>query len=119
MATAVVSVLVAALSAIFSTEWALGYAAVATLAWFNWFALAKIGNGIIQKNLLDLLIGLMIKPLLLVLVLIYGLHVGVEITSFLAGIKTFWLVLFAYMALKAMRGTLIRTKSAGGTEAHG
>jgi hypothetical protein len=105
--TAVVSIMVCGLSVIFSREWALNYGIVAGLALLNWFALSKILSGLVGKKLEDLLVGIALKPLLLVFLLIYAKQMGIEITSFLAGLNTFFLCLFMFLGWRQFRPTLL------------
>ncbi|MCC6546007.1 hypothetical protein IT570_02475 [Candidatus Sumerlaeota bacterium] len=90
-----------------SAHWAMNYGVYATLALANWFALSQLLIGITSKNFVAAATGLAIKPLLLVFLLIAAKYMGVEITSFLAALNTFFLALFGYMGFKLVRGRVV------------
>jgi hypothetical protein len=100
--TGAVSLVVAALALPLDPVWSLRYALVAALALVNWVALARVLSGLCRKQPVDIVFGLMIKVFLLVLLLIAGKHGGIEITSFLLGLNTFFLTLFAYLGFRAV-----------------
>ena len=97
LATGLVTVIAALCSALFSPEWAVRYAAIGVLALVNYVALAFIMVGALSKNVALVLAGFAFKPLLLGGLLVVIVQLGLEISSFLAGMNTFFLVLFAYM----------------------
>lgn len=99
--TGAVSALVTAFALLADVTWGVRYGLMSALALLNWFALSKVISGLMTKNTLDAVVGLMIKPLLLVLVLIAGKNGMIEVTSFLVAVNTFFLTLFGYMAWRA------------------
>lgn len=99
-ATAAVSALVTAAGLMIDATWGIRYGIIAALALANWFALSKALGGVLSNNLIDTLIGISLKPLLLVVLLIVAKNGGIEITSFLAGINTFFITLFGYLAIR-------------------
>jgi hypothetical protein len=111
-ATAAVTALMTAFGLLMDPVWGSRYAVIGTLALVNWFALSKAISGLMTRNVIDLGIGLLIKPFLVVLVLIAGKMGMIEVTSFLLGVNTFFLTLFGYMAWRAFAPTN-RLESAG------
>ena len=84
--------------------WAARYGTIAVLALINWFALWQLLVGITSKNLAGVVMGLAIKPLLLVFLLIVGKYMGIEISSFLVALNTFFVTLFLHVGFKLVRG---------------
>lgn len=105
--SAVLSAAVSLLSYFQDPDWATKHAVYATLAWFNWFALSKVLLGITERRVGDLVMGLMIKPLLLVTLLIVAKYMGIEISAFLLALNTFFLTLFAFMISKGLKTRLM------------
>jgi F0F1-type ATP synthase assembly protein I len=101
--TAALSVAVAVAGLVADPQWGIRYGAVAVLATANWYALTKIFRGFTEKRFADLLTGFMLKPLLLVMLLALGKHGYIEVTSFLAGLNTFFITLLAYVAVGGFR----------------
>jgi len=113
-ATAAVTALVTAFGLLADPVWGTRYGIIATLALVNWFALSKAIGGILTRNAIDAAIGLMIKPFLVVMILVVGKMGMIEITSFLAGVNTFFLTIFGYLAWRAYAPTN-RLQTAGST----
>jgi hypothetical protein len=97
--TGVVSVVIASVAAMVDSLWALRFFVVAVLALLNWYALAKALFGVTNGNLGEIVTGVAIKPLLLISLLIVAKSGGLEVTSFLAGINVFFILLIGYVCL--------------------
>lgn len=97
LATALVTIATTIVAGFVSPLWAARYLSVGVLALINWVALTLIFQGVFGRRLLRVLAGFALKPLLLVLLLLVAKYPGLEITSFLAGFKTTFLVLFTYL----------------------
>jgi len=103
--TAVASAVITAGTAPIDLLWSLRYGLMAALALLNWIALAKILQGVTgDRKGIDLLVGVTLKPLLLVFLLIYAMHFGIEATSFLLALNTFFICLFLYMEWQKYTG---------------
>lgn len=115
---AVVCLLVALLAFPFDTLWAGRYALFSVLATVNWIALSRIISGAFNAKPLELIYGIMAKPLLLALLLAAAVNGSLEVTSFLAAMNTFFVVLLIYVA----RRQAASPKAPGimeGVQAHG
>ncbi len=82
------------------------------MALINWWALSLTLAGYARKNPIQMLTGIAIKPLLLSFLIIYAVKAGIEITSFLAALNTFFVCLFGYMIGKYFRSG--RSRNGGG-----
>jgi hypothetical protein len=102
VATAVVGLLVSLAAAPFSSLWAMRYFLVSSLALVNWIALSAIFGGLLTRQPLLLIAGLMAKPLIILLFLVLGKQQMIEITSLLAGVNTFFVVVFGYLGWMAL-----------------
>ena len=100
---AILTAVVTAFAVLISPEWGTRYGAYGTLALFNWFALAEVISGMLLKKPVRMIVGLMLKPLLIVLLLVVIKVLGMEITSFLAGVNTFFIALFGYIGWSSLR----------------
>lgn len=98
LATALTTIVVGLAATVFSFEWAVRYFAVGGLALVNWIALALILVGVFARSVTMILGGFALKPVVLGALLYVVMNLGLEISSFLAGMNTFFLVLFVYMA---------------------
>lgn len=90
----------------FNASWALDYGVLGTLALANWIALAMVLQGYTRRNFVQLAGGVAVKPLLLVFLLIIAKHRGLEITSFLAAMNTFFLCVFLFLIKRSFEGRL-------------
>lgn len=121
--TAIAVFVIAAAAALPAPLWALRFGVAGYLALFNWIALALIMVGATSRRPLYVVAGIMLKPLLLVSLLIYAVHLEIEITSFLLAINSFFLCLFGYMSMGGKAKTLRRETARSWTEmlkdAHG
>ncbi len=115
--TGFATVAITGLAMLVSPDWAMRYGFLSPLALANWIALAATVAGISRRRPALAVWGLMAKPLLLTILLIYAIRVGIEITSFLAAMNTFFVCIFAYMAFQGGRNRMVRL--AHGSEAHG
>lgn len=92
--------------------WAARYAAISLFAWGNWALLARALASYARRNPLGLLAALSGKIALLGGFVIYLAAAGLEIGSFLLGLNTFFLTLFAAMAWRGLRAARPRAAAA-------
>lgn len=85
----------------FSHSWALSYFLISSVALANWIVLATIIIGLAEKRPLLILGGLMVKPLLLLLYLVLGVQGLITISTLIAGVNTFFVVLLFHMIAKS------------------
>lgn len=104
--TAAASLGIFAVAFPFSSSWALDYGVLAMLALANWIALSMVLQGFTRKNFVQLAGGVAVKPLLLVFLLIIAKHRGLEISSFLAAMNTFFLCVFVFLMKRSFEGRL-------------
>lgn len=118
--TGLAGVMLTALSLFWSASWALAYFLVSTAALINWVALASVIHGMTSRRPLPLLLGLMVKPLVLLFLLILGVRGLIEVSSFLAGVNTFFAVLFLWMIRRSFPlGGKARREAAPTSEVYG
>ncbi|MEQ8819380.1 MAG: hypothetical protein RLY93_03990 [Sumerlaeia bacterium] len=95
-------------------EWSARYCAAALFGWFNWFFLAKILLAVTSRQGLFALLWVAAKLGLIVLLLLYAIEAGLEITAFLAGFLTFFVAaLIVTVRDVYSSGTPLRTRIQG------
>ena len=99
--TALALAVVGAVAFAVSPDWAARFTIVAIVSLLNWFALACILGGITGRNVMELVMGFMIKPLTLLGFVIIGSQGLIEVSSFLLGFNLFFIVLGLRMAFRA------------------
>ncbi len=102
--TAAMSAVVTLCAAPFSIDWAGRYGLIAGLALINWYALAQIIVGAFTSNIRALATGIFLKPVMLGGFLLYAMKLGIEISSFLAGLNTFFVCLLVLLLAKKLPG---------------
>lgn len=107
LATALISVAVGAVGYLLSPVWGTRYLSIASLALVNWYALSKVLAGLAQRRTTDIALAALAKPILLLLLLLVAKTQGIEITSFLLGLNTFFLTLFGYMFWQSLRRSAV------------
>jgi hypothetical protein len=106
--TACGSLAVFAGSLVVQMDWALRFGLISAIALLNWIALAAILRGITSGPVIDVVWGIMLKPISLLGFIIAGAQGMVETSSFLLGFNGFFLTLFCYMAFRAPKGSSFR-----------
>lgn len=103
----------------FSQSWALSYFLISTVALVNWMVLAMIFVGMAKRRPLLLVVGLMLKPMTLLGYLLLGVQGVVTLSTLLAGLNTFFVILLLYMAFRRSPLKKNAAKSAPMSEVYG
>ncbi|MCC5877345.1 MAG: hypothetical protein JJU11_14070 [Candidatus Sumerlaeia bacterium] len=103
----------------FSLDWALSYFLISSLALANWAALATIFIGLGEKRPLLIVGGLMAKPMLLLLFLVLGIQGLISVATLIAGLNTFFAVMFLYMVANSPLFKKNAAKAATVSETYG
>ena len=120
--TAILTVLVGVVSFPFDPLWSTRYFLIGCLALLNWIALTAVITGWMRKRPIQMIVGLMVKPLLLVLLLVAGKQGVIEVSSFLLALNSFFLVLFGHMIVRVLwpsTGQPLQLTPSGSAEVHG
>lgn len=100
--TAVVSLLVFSISFQVDVQWAARYGVLSVMALLNWMALAVILSGVTKKQPWRQYTAVAVKVVLLGCLCAYGVLFGLELTSFLAALNTFFVCIFIRMLANAV-----------------
>lgn len=84
-------------------QWSTRFLIVAGLVSLNWYALALIIYGALAGRAVEIISGVVLKPILLLTLLMLGKHGVIEGTSFLAGLNMFFLTLLGYVGARAIQ----------------
>lgn len=94
------------------------YGAVAVLALVNWVALAVAVGAYAEQKLLTMVAALSAKLICLTLLIVMGAKGWIELTSFIAAVNTFFVILVLAVGFRALR-SCFTLQPLDGSRAHG
>ncbi len=94
--TGATALLMGIIATLIHATWGQRFLIMSAIALTNWVALSMIIRGFTEKNPFLMCWGILLKPPVIVALLIYGVTIRYEISSFLIAFNWFFLVVMIY-----------------------